>query len=96
LVEIARAVVGRPRVLLLDEPAAGLSLDRIDAITELIRRINKDLNITVILVEHVLNVVMEVSSTVTVMNAGAKLFEGTPMEARASHDVQTAYLGKAA
>ena len=80
LVEIARAVVSRPKVLLLDEPAAGLSLVRIDEIADLIRRINGELGVTVVLVEHVLNLVMSLCERISVLVSGQLLVEsGTPV-----------------
>ncbi len=94
LVEIARALAAQPKVLLLDEPAAGLSLNRIDTIKSLILRINRELGVTVLLVEHVLNLVLEVSEKVTVLNAGKLLAEGSPKEIRENPAVREAYLGK--
>lgn len=96
LVEIARALATRPRLLLLDEPAAGLSLNRIDTVRDLILRINRDLRITVVLVEHVLNLVLEVSDRITVLNAGRVLASGTPQQVRTDASVQAAYLGRRA
>ena len=96
LVEIARAVVSRPRVLLLDEPAAGLSLVRIDEIADLIRRINGELGVTVILVEHVLNLVMSLCERISVLVSGQLLVEsGTPSEVQEDPRVREAYLGQA-
>ena len=97
LVEIARAVVSRPRVLLLDEPAAGLSLVRIDEVSELIRRINGELGVTVILVEHVLNLVMSLCERISVLVSGQLLVEaGTPSEVQEDPRVREApYLGQA-
>lgn len=96
LVEIARALASRPRLLLLDEPAAGLSLNRIDTIRALIVRINRELGVTVLLVEHVLNLVLEISDEVTVLEAGKVLASGTPAQIRADPLVQAAYLGRRA
>lgn len=94
LVEIARALAARPRILLLDEPAAGLSLNRIDTVKSLILRINRELGVTVLLVEHVLNLVLEVSEKITVLNAGKLLAEGSPTDIRNNPVVREAYLGK--
>lgn len=96
LVEIARAVAPRPRVLLLDEPAAGLSLVRIDEIADLIRRINGELGVTVVLVEHVLNLVMSLCERISVLVSGQLLVEsGTPSEVQDDPRVREAYLGQA-
>ena len=96
LVEIARAVAPRPRVLLLDEPAAGLSLVRIDEIADLIRRINGELGVTVVLVEHVLNLVMSLCERISVLVSGQLLVEsGTPSEVQEDPRVREAYLGQA-
>ena len=96
LVEIARAVASRPRVLLLDEPAAGLSLVRIDEIADLIRRINRELGVTVVLVEHVLNLVMSLCERISVLVSGQLLVEsGSPSEVQEDPRVREAYLGQA-
>lgn len=93
LVEIARAVASEPKMILFDEPAAGLALDRIDALKDLIVRINQDLNVTVVLVEHVLNLVLDVSDEVTVLHGGSRLFNGSPAAARGDENVRKAYFG---
>lgn len=93
LVEIARAIVGGAPIILLDEPAAGLSLNRIDDLAVLIQKMKLELGITVILVEHVLNLVLGISDDVAVMNAGELLFRGTSQEARNNDQVRKAYLG---
>ena len=96
LVEIARAIVPRPRVLLLDEPAAGLSLVRIDEVADLIRRINEELGATVVLVEHVLNLVMSLCERISVLVSGQLLVEsGSPSEVQEDPRVREAYLGQA-
>jgi len=96
LAEIARALATRPRILLLDEPAAGLSLNRIDTVRSLILKINRELGVTIVLVEHVLNLVLEVSDHVTVLSAGKVLASGTPDQIRSDTEVQSAYLGRRA
>ena len=92
LVEIARALAMRPRVLLLDEPAAGLMRSDKDALSRLIRRI-ADLGIAVILVEHDMLLVMGISDAVIVLDAGVRIAEGSPIEVRHDPRVLKAYLG---
>ena len=94
LLEIARAIVARPTLLLLDEPAAGLNATEAEALVALIRRINAQ-GVTVVLVEHHMDVIMAACSRVTVLNYGEKLAEGTPAEIRANESVIEAYLGRA-
>jgi branched-chain amino acid transport system ATP-binding protein len=94
LLEIARAIVARPIILLLDEPAAGLNATEAERLVGLIRRINAQ-DVTVVLVEHHMDVIMAVCSRITVLNYGRKLAEGTPVEIRADENVIEAYLGRA-
>jgi branched-chain amino acid transport system ATP-binding protein len=94
LLEIARAIVARPTLLLLDEPAAGVNPTEADALVALIRRINAQ-GVTVVLVEHHMDVIMAACSLITVLNYGQKLAEGTPAEIRANERVIEAYLGRA-
>ena len=93
LLEIARAIVARPALLLLDEPAAGLNVNEAAHVSELIARI-RDAGTTVILVEHHMDVVMRVSDEITVLNYGRRLAHGTPTEIQEDPDVIEAYLGR--
>jgi branched-chain amino acid transport system ATP-binding protein len=94
LLEIARAIVSRPVILLLDEPAAGLNPTEAESLVGLIRRINAQ-GVTVLLVEHHMDVIMAACSRITVLNYGQKLAEGTPAEIRGNESVIEAYLGRA-
>jgi branched-chain amino acid transport system ATP-binding protein len=95
-VEIARALAAEPLLLLLDEPTAGMNpLETEDAI-KLFRRIRDEKGITVLLIEHDMRVVMNISERISVMDYGEKLAEGTPAEIRANPRVVEAYLGRGA
>jgi branched-chain amino acid transport system ATP-binding protein len=93
-VELARALVSQPQLLLLDEPAGGLNHEEIGTLGELIRDLRREFKLTVLLVEHHMNLVMSVSDRVHVLNFGRKLTEGTPHEVRADPAVIESYLGR--
>jgi len=93
LLEIARALAIEPKIILLDEPAAGLNSKETSDLSALIRRI-KDSGITVALVEHDMELVMEICSRIVVLNLGHKLAEGTPRQIQEDEQVITAYLGE--
>jgi branched-chain amino acid transport system ATP-binding protein len=93
--EIARALAARPKVLLLDEPAAGLNHTETGEIEALIRKVAQS-GVTVVLVEHDMKLVMNLSDHILVLDYGKKLAEGTAAEVRANPDVVAAYLGAAA
>jgi branched-chain amino acid transport system ATP-binding protein len=94
--EIARALATDPKLLLLDEPTAGMNPQETADLTRLIRRIRDTLSVTVLLIEHDMKVVMVISERITVLDHGAKIAEGPPEVVRANEQVIEAYLGKGA
>ena len=93
LLEVARALGSRPRLLLLDEPAAGMNPSETDRMMELVHRLRDEKAITVLLIEHDMKVVMSISESVAVLDYGEKIAEGTPEEVRSNARVIEAYLG---
>ncbi len=94
-IELARALISHPRLLMLDEPANGLSHGEVEELGEVILRVRARYNLTVLLVEHHMRMLMRISERVVVLENGIKIAEGTPHQVKADPSVAAAYLGAA-
>ena len=94
-VELGRALAAEPKVLLLDEPMAGMNIEEKQDMCRFILDVNDHYGTTMVLIEHDMGVVMDISDRVVVLDYGKKIGDGTPSEVRSSQDVIDAYLGVA-
>ncbi|NLA90074.1 MAG: ABC transporter ATP-binding protein [Synergistaceae bacterium] len=92
--EIARALALDPELLLLDEPAAGMNAEEVSSLNELIQEIHRDFNLTILVIEHHMDLVMEICPRIICMNFGARIAEGAPEEIQSHPEVLKAYLGE--
>ncbi|NBI07466.1 ATP-binding cassette domain-containing protein [Senegalia massiliensis] len=93
LIELGRTLVSDPSLIILDEPAAGMNSTETKELAKLIIRIRDELNITILLVEHDMSLVMDICEKICVINFGKKIAEGSPIEIQQNEEVQKAYLG---
>jgi branched-chain amino acid transport system ATP-binding protein len=92
-IELARALIGKPKLLMLDEPATGLTHSEVNDLSGLLRHIRDEFDLTLLLVEHHMGMVMGISEKIVVLNFGSKIAEGTAEEVQENPDVIAAYLG---
>jgi len=94
LLALGRAMAAKPKLLMLDEPGAGLSPTNVDILLDTVKALQTRFGLTVIIIEHILKLVMDTCETVSVLEHGEKIAEGTPTEIKENHRVIEAYLGK--
>lgn len=92
--EIAMALAGKPKLIALDEPTAGVSLEEVPSIVKLVKKLRDEMKSTVVVIEHKIDVVLEVADVVSVMNQGSIIAEGSPKEIVENREVQRIYLGE--